>query len=143
MIKTTCFLFFLVALCAPEQAFAMGSCQGPVGGDMIDTASGKKVGGRCEYRTYSGHAVIVSMEEASEMTGRFDVRFRFIPEKTVKESFADPEGKIFQVQTSNFQLPDRTFLEARKMQEHAKIPCLMDVVQSGSCTPVIFRYPLP
>ncbi|NCC24523.1 MAG: hypothetical protein EOM25_04875 [Deltaproteobacteria bacterium] len=104
-------------------------------------ATDRMVGGRCSYRTYEGTAVIVDIREHASAPDSFEVRFRFQSHEPVQEPFADPTGKIFDLQTPDFRSPNKRYLEEHNLQPGAEVPCVMDVIQSGTCTPVMFRFP--
>jgi hypothetical protein len=120
-----------------------------IGCSMTDseTTRGPMVGGPCEYRSYPGQAEIVSvapMEAPAAATGgRFDVKFRFIPNGTVEE----PLGKAalertFSLLPDREMPPDRAFMEKFDIRPGKRLGCTLQVITRGTCTPILFDFPL-
>jgi hypothetical protein len=106
------------------------------------------VGGPCEYRSYPGQAEIVSVApvEASPAAagGRYDVKFRFIPEGPVE----DPLGKAalqrtFSLLPDREMPPDRAFIEKFDIRPGKRLGCTLKVIMRGTCTPILFDFPSP
>lgn len=108
--------------------------------------SGHPVGGPCRYKSYPGQATILSITE--NQTGnpdeirRFNVKFSFTPQGKIEESFARVEGKTFHLYGSNFQYPDQPFLNTRNIQVGKVLDGSLQVIISGTCTPVLFDFPV-
>lgn len=111
-----------------------------------ETTRGPLVGGPCEYRSYPGQAEIVSvspMEAAAAVTGgRYDVKFRFIPDGPVGE----PLGKAalertFSLLPDREMPPDRAFMEKFDIRQGTRIGCTLKVITQGTCTPILFEFP--
>ena len=105
-----------------------------------ETNRGPLVGGPCEYRSYPGQAEIVSVTPAAG--GRFDVRFRFIPDGAVKE----PLGKsalerTFPLLPGGETPPDRAFIETFDIRPGTRLGCALKVITRGTCTPILFEFP--
>ncbi len=101
---------------------------------------GAVVGGPCEYRSYPGQAEIVSV--APGAGGRFDVKFRFIPDGAVEE----PLGKAalertFSLLPDRELPPDRAFMEKKDIRPGTRLPCTLKVITRGTCTPILFDFP--
>jgi hypothetical protein len=96
------------------------------GGNMI-------IGGRCEYREYPGYAEIISAKvvsgSATDLKDNFEIKFKFYPAEAVEESFANPEGREFLLQSNFYMEPGK------------KVDCKMKVIKKGTCTPIIFEFP--
>jgi len=100
------------------------------------------VGGPCEYRYYPGQAEIVSVVPSAAASGRFDVRFRFIPDGTIEE----PLGKAalertFLLLPDRETPPDRAYVEQFDIRPGKRLGCTLRVITRGTCTPVLFDFP--
>lgn len=109
-----------------------------------ETARGPLVGGPCEYSAYPGQAEILSVAPANAHGGRFDVKFRFIPDGTVEE----PLGKAalqrtFSLLPDRETQPDRAFVEQFDIRPGKRIGCTLRVITRGTCTPILFDFPSP
>jgi len=111
-----------------------------------ETTRGPLVGGPCEYRSYPGQAEIVSVAPwappAAEAGGRFDVKFRFIPDGPVE----GPLGKAalqrtFSLLPDREMPPDRAFIEKFDIRPGKRIGCTLKVITRGTCTPILFDFP--
>jgi hypothetical protein len=82
-----------------------------------DKKSGLLVGGPCKYKSYPGYATILSITRSSagdqDKVRRFEVKFSFSPKNKITETFAQVEGKTFNLYGNNFQYPDREFLTSK------------------------------
>lgn len=106
----------------------------------LETARGPLVGGPCEYRSYPGQAEIVSVAQAAD--GKFDVKFRFIPDGNVEE----PLGKsvlerTFSLLPDREMPPDRAFIEKFDIRPAKRLGCTLKVITRGTCTPILFDFP--
>jgi hypothetical protein len=102
------------------------------------------VGGPCQYKSYEGLAKITSMKR-TEVPGRqaderYEVRFHFFPDQKIEETFVQTEGKEFLL-LDNLLLPRREFLENHDIKVGKELECIMEVIQKGTCTPVLFKFP--
>jgi len=111
-----------------------------------ETTRGPLVGGPCEYRSYPGQAEILSVAPmeapAAAAGGRFDVKFRFIPNGTVEE----PLGKAalqrtFSLLPDRELPPDRAFIEKFDIRPGKRLGCTLQVIMRGTCTPILFDFP--
>lgn len=118
-----------------------------LGCSAAESGAGKapRLGGPCEYRGYPGQAEIVSVsrqETAPVSAGeRYDVKFRFIPEGTIEERFARVEGRVFSLLPDRVNPPDRAFIETFGVRPGRRYDCIMQVIQKGTCTPLLFDFP--
>ena len=103
------------------------------------------VGGPCQYRSYPGQAEIVSVsksEEAPLSAGeRYDVKFRFIPDGPIEESFARVEERSFSLLPDRVNPPDRAFIEKFGIRPGKRYECTLQVIKKGTCTPILFDFP--
>lgn len=108
------------------------------------------VGGPCTYRSYPGEADIISMERmpaqqkgdtAESGKARYEVKFRFHTKETISESYAQVEGKTFQLMLTNGSHPSRAFLEKYELETGKTYPCHLKVITKGTCTPMMFDFP--
>jgi hypothetical protein len=111
-----------------------------------ETTQAPLVGGPCEYRSYPGHAEIVSVAPmeapAAAAGGRFDVNFRFIPDGPVEE----PLGKsalerTFSLLPDRELSPDSVFMERFDIRPGKRYSCTLKVITRGTCTPILFDFP--
>jgi len=109
-----------------------------------EIARGPLVGGPCEYRSYPGQAEIISVAPSAAASGRFDVKFRFIPDGTVEE----PLGKAA-LERTFLLLPDRetppdgAYIEQSGIRPGKRLACTLKVITRGTCTPLLFDFPPP
>lgn len=107
-----------------------------------EIARGPMVGGPCEYRSYPGQAEIVSVAPSAAAAGRFDVRFRFIPDGAVEEPLGKAAlGRTFSLLPEREMPPDRAFVEAFDIRPGKRYPCTLRVITRGTCTPILFDFP--
>jgi hypothetical protein len=106
--------------------------------------SPRVIGGPCQYKSYEGFAKITSITrtEAPGRHGdeRYEVRFHFFPDQKIEETFVQTEGKEFLL-LDNLLLPRREFLEDHDIKVGKELECVMEVIQKGTCTPVLFKFP--
>jgi hypothetical protein len=105
----------------------------------------QRVGGPCSYKSYPGQATILSIsltEEGAQNEGKqFDVRFTFKPREKVQEAFAQDETKRYLLYGDHFQYPDQDFLTRHHLRVGVVLDGNMQVIVSGTCTPVLFDFP--
>jgi hypothetical protein len=105
-----------------------------------ETTKGPLVGGPCEYRSYPGQAEIVSVAPAAD--GRFDVKFRFIPDGTVEEPLGKSAlGRTFSLLPDREIPPDRVLIERFDIRPGKRLGCTLKVITRGTCTPILFDFP--
>ncbi|MDH5767867.1 MAG: hypothetical protein OEZ31_02750 [Nitrospirota bacterium] len=106
-----------------------------------DMVTGERViGGPCEYTQYKGHAKIVSITKINEHE-RYEVKFLFVPDQEIKESYAQTEGKEFLLMLRNFSYPGPQFLEKYGIGVGKVFDCYLKVIIKGTCTPMLFEFP--
>jgi hypothetical protein len=79
---------------------------------------------------------------AAAAGGRFDVKFRFIPDRPVEE----PLGKAalertFSLLPDREMPPDRAFMEKFDIRPGKRLGCTLQVITRGTCTPILFDFP--
>ncbi len=103
------------------------------------------VGGPCQYKTYPGQATIISITQSKDHnqseTAQFEVKFSFTPGQIIEEKFARVEGKAFNLYGENFQYPDRQFLTRNSIHVGTVLEGYLNVIVSGTCTPLLFEFP--
>ncbi len=106
---------------------------------------GRLIGGPCKYKSYPGQATILSISRSQtgyqDTIERFDVLFSFKPQYKVAESFAQDATKRYHLYGNNFQYPDREFLAVNNIRAGSLLEGSMEVIISGTCTPVLFDFP--
>ena len=103
-----------------------------------------RMGGPCEYNQYRGKARIVSvtrMAEQQQGREKFEVKFIFLPEEEIKESFARVEGREFLLLLANSTYPEGIFLERYQIRTGKILDCILKVIRKGTCTPMLFDFP--
>lgn len=126
-------------ICLPTSCCVAGQ------GAAVD---GKVLGGPCEYQTYRGKAKIVSINAVQKHLGknttahrRQEVRFVFLPDEEIGQSWVQVEGKAFIMYLTNGRLPDGHFLQKYGIEINRFFECRLKVISKGSCTPIIFDFP--
>jgi hypothetical protein len=132
-------VFLLIIALFITFIFIAGACA------QTDKKGTKLIGGPCRYKSYSGQATILSIAESQtgerEKAGRFEVKFSFASPKKIEEAFAKVEGKTFNLYGNNFQYPDKDFIGSNQLQVGKVLDGNMQVIISGTCTPVLFDFP--
>ncbi len=111
--------------------------------------TGKIVGGRCEYKAYRGTATITCVREAQESPGSsggppyrgYVVKFLFVPDEMIQESYAAVEGKEQTLELKNSWSPGARFLEKYGIEPGKNFECYLKVITKGTCTPFFFDFP--
>ncbi|MGB4549568.1 MAG: hypothetical protein WBI10_11680 [Syntrophales bacterium] len=102
-------------------------------------------GGPCEYRNYPGQAEILSVSrtEAAPVSAgeRYDVKFRFIPDRPIEERFVRVAERPFSLLPDRVNPPDRAFIEKFDIRPGKRYDCMLHVIQKGTCTPLLFDFP--
>jgi hypothetical protein len=111
-----------------------------------ETTRAPLVGGPCEYRSYPGQAEIVSVAPmeapAAAAGGRFDVKFRFIPNGPVEEPLGKTAlDRTFSLLPDREMPPDRAFMEKFDIRPGKRLGCTLQVITRGTCTPILFDFP--
>ncbi|NDY55353.1 hypothetical protein G3N56_01155 [Desulfovibrio sulfodismutans] len=109
---------------------------------------GIRVGGPCTYADHPGTATILAVSPA---TPDKDVPTPPYPGLTVTYAFAPvgplpPQasrlaGKVQTMTLVNGWPPGPRFLEKYGIRPGAALPCVLRVIQSGTCTPLLFEFP--
>ena len=96
------------------------------------------VGGPCSYKSYPGKAEVVSVTKTD---GGYDVKFVFHSEKTPQETYAQVEGKTHRLLLIEGSRPKAGFLKKYGIETGKVLPCNLDVIVKGTCTPLLFKFP--
>lgn len=124
------FLFFILSACAVAQT---------------DHQKGRLVGGPCKYKSYPGQATIISITDGqtggADDVKRFEVKFTFAPQDKIEESYARVEGGTFHLYGNNWRYPDQDFLKHHNIHVGKVLDGSLQVIVSGTCTPVVFDFP--
>jgi hypothetical protein len=112
----------------------------------LETKREQRVGGPCEYSSYPGQAEIVSVTpmNPSPMAAeeRFDVKFRFIPDRPIEESLGRAaQQRTFSLLRDQEAHPDRAFVEQYGLRPGMRLACTLKVITRGACTPILFDFP--
>lgn len=132
----------------PLAVFILGLVGGLLAMAATALASGDAVpprrGGPCQYESLAGKARIFSVEpsKAAGESGRFLVKFLFEPQAGIKRPLLDPD-KIHTLLDDDLKRPDADFLRLRGIRPGAQTDCLARVLVRGTCSPVLFSFPLP
>jgi hypothetical protein len=111
-----------------------------------DMATGDHlVGGRCEYKTYEGHAEIISITKKTEPNRyskeRYEVKFSFTPKREINEKYAKTEGREFLLLLNDSSYPGPKFLKKYDLQVGKVFRCDLQVIIKGTCSPLVFKIP--
>ena len=122
--------------------FIVGACAWA----QPDKKDSPLVGGPCKYKSYPGQATILSITRSSsgeqDKIKRYEVKFTFAPKNKIAETFAQVEGKTFNLYGNNFQYPDREFLISNNIQAGLVLEGNLQAITAGTCTPVLFDFPV-
>jgi hypothetical protein len=99
---------------------------------------GRVVGGPCSYESYAGKAEVVSVKKTGD---GYNVMFVFRSEKAPQETYARVEGKNHRLLLTNGSRPKFRFLKKYGIETGKVLPCNLDVIVKGTCTPVLFKFP--
>jgi len=105
----------------------------------------RRVGGPCEYDRYQGRAEIVSLRKIADPQNqpgeKYEVRFRFIPDREIKESFVEVEGREFLLEINQSPYLTREFIQEHGIRTGAFFDGSLQAIVRGTCTPVLFEFP--
>ncbi len=109
-----------------------------------EVSEDRMVGGSCKYESYPGRATIVSINEvaqpATSSEKRYEVRFTFIPDKEVEQTFAQTEGRDFLLLLKDNSYPTQAFLSKYEINLGKEFISVMKVITKGTCTPIMFEF---
>lgn len=105
------------------------------------SSSPQRVGGPCTYKQYKGNAEIISVVQRPGSSGEFDITFSFHPQETIREAFAQTEGRHWFLVKNDSSYPKADFLKQYGIKAGKHLPCYMNVITRGACTPVLFNFP--
>jgi len=124
--------------------FAMIEISSPRAEDEKEEAP--RAGGPCEYHRYEGRAEITSLQKAVDpyKQGKesWEVKFRFIPNQEVKESFAQVADREFLLEISQSSFLSQEFIERHGVQIGRTFNGYLLAITRGTCTPVLFEFPV-
>jgi hypothetical protein len=104
-----------------------------------------RTGGPCEYHRYEGRAEITSFRKTvdpySQGKESWEVKFRFIPNQEIKESFAQVADREFllEINQSSYLSPKQ--IDKFGIQKGRFLDCTFKVIVRGTCTPILFEFP--
>jgi hypothetical protein len=81
------------------------------------------------------------MAERDQNGEKYEVKFVFLPEEEVKESFARVEGREFLLLLANSTYPDSRFLDRYQIRPGKVVDCILKAIRKGTCTPMLFDFP--
>ena len=104
-----------------------------------------RAGGPCEYHRYQGLAEVTSLRKTvdpySQGKERWEVKFRFIPDQEIKESFAQVAAREFLLEINQSSYLSREFIEQHGVQIGRTFNGFLFAITRGTCTPVLFEFP--
>ena len=113
-----------------------------------DRPMGRVVGGPCHYKSYPGAAAVVSVEKvnasnegAKENVEAYDVQFVFHSRNVPEEMYERVRGKRHRFLLTNGSRPKSGFLKKYGISEGKTLPCDLEVIVKGTCTPILFKFP--
>ena len=105
-----------------------------------------RAGGPCEYHRYEGRAEITSLQKTVDPYRKgkdgWEVKFRFIPNQEVKESFAQVADREFLLEISQSSFLSQEFIERHGVQIGRAFHGYLLAITRGTCTPVLFEFPV-
>lgn len=133
-------LLFLLGLIL-SISFAFAESKGdPL--SQTESIKNPSVGGPCDYKYYEGTARIISINQRGDISGKeYEMKFLFYPSQEIKEPFAQMEGREFLLLTKLGSYPTAAFIEKNGIEIGKVIPCILNVIVQGTCTPTIFEFP--
>jgi hypothetical protein len=99
------------------------------------------VGGPCAYSKYIGTAVITGATRPDTLTNAYDVSFRFITGNTIQEQWAVPS--IGQEKDISVIAGIEGNLALYHIKPGNTYVCTLDVINTGTCTPLIYHLKPP
>jgi hypothetical protein len=109
---------------------------------------GIRVGGPCTYADYPGVAAILAVTPAAPDKNRptppypgMTVTYTFSASSALPPQGIHLEGKVQTLTLVNGWAPGRRFLEKYGIRPGASLPCVLRIIKSGTCTPMIFDFP--
>ena len=104
-----------------------------------------RAGGPCEYHRYEGRAEITSLQKTVDPYKKgkesWEVKFRFIPNQEIKESFAQVADREFLLEISQSSFLSPEFIELHDVQIGRTFHGYLLAITRGTCTPVLFEFP--
>ena len=104
-----------------------------------------RAGGPCEYHRYEGRAEVSSVRMIGGPQGqtgeKYEVRFKFTPDREIKESFVQVEGREFLLEINYTSSLSREFIERHNIRPGSLFDGYLQAIVRGTCTPVLFDFP--
>ena len=104
-----------------------------------------RAGGPCEYHRYEGLAEVTSMRKTIDPYNQgkesWEVKFRFISNQEIKESFVQVTGREFLLEINQSSYLGREFIEQHDVQIGRTFQGYLLAITRGTCTPVLFEFP--
>ncbi len=105
-----------------------------------------RAGGPCEYHRYEGRVEITSLRKIADPQNqageKHEVRFRFIPNEEIKESFVQVEGREFLLEINRSPHLSSNFIEQHGIQIGRTFHGYFLAITRGTCTPILFEFPV-
>lgn len=120
----------------------------------MNATSEMLVGGKCSYDYYNGTCRICSILQSDESVGQmamlggpgyagYEVKYVFIPKDELPEGILDIVDKCLGCNNTlllcNSWYPGPKFLEKYNITEGAVFNCTLEVIKTGTCTPIIIE----
>jgi hypothetical protein len=109
---------------------------------------GRLVGGPCAYADHPGTATFLAVTPASPSDPAsgppypgLTVTYVFAPEGPLPPLAAPQAGRVHRQPLPNGWAPGPRFLDKYGIRPGLAVPCVLRVIQSGTCTPVILAFP--
>ncbi len=138
-----CMLFVLIALGAM-------CCCSTMEEKMSNEGTGFSQGGPCTYASYEGRAEIVRVTQTRTSRAQstviggpgyqgYEVWFRFVP-KSANRSIEPIAGREHLFTLRNGWYAGPRYLEKYGIQPGEKYPCILKLIEKGTCAPVVFEF---
>jgi hypothetical protein len=129
------------------------ACSCSNGRAMSSKDSNRQFGGECVYNTYDGVAKITRVEKTEESRKQantpggpgyegYEVSYVISLGEPISESWAkDVATKQYPFTLKNSWYPGERYLEKYGLEVGAELPIHVQIITSGTCTPVILEFP--
>ncbi len=120
----------------------------PLTGDRAPGPRSLRVGGPCTYADHPGTATILAVVPAvpdknvpAPPYPGMTVTYVFKAAASLPIQGIHEEGKTQTLTLINGWPPGKRFLEKYGIRPGAALPCVLRIIRSGTCTPLLFEFP--
>jgi hypothetical protein len=107
------------------------------------------IGGPCKYDFYQGRCTIISIKETEESRKQekdagykgLEVKYQFEADDEIPEQWRDSVSEERSLRLDNSWYPGPLFIEKSRLEVDKVLPCGVELITEGTCTPVHFQFP--